>query len=689
MYDLYCKQGFYIFPCNANKTPKTKHGFKGAQKNWSSWTGELIGLPTGNINKIVVIDFDIKDGHQLSYLFETMQEIGPLPDTLTIETPSGGRHLYYSVESTSLSSHVRFFDKNLPIDIRGNGGYVIAADFESYVPVDNDLSDIIQSCAKLPSWIEQYKKKSVSTDETDFVLPKEEIREIRSSLNYIDSDDRDLWIRVGMALKNTMCKSARGLWDEWSQKSDKYDPKDQDRTWKSFNPNNITIASIFHEAKQAGWETTYEKDTIKPVIIEETKQKEPAKKMSFPKNLLNPPGVVGEFVDFINSKSIKEQPILALGASIAAVGSLLGRKVQTNTGIRTNIYCIGVGESGCGKEAARSSIKKLFQFSGCDEYVAVEDLASDAAIITALEETPSQVFLIDEIGRFLKVTNTDFKNPHLANIISVLLKVYSSSNIKFMGKRYADKDRKPQIDNPNLCIYGTTVPHVLYDGLTKSNINDGFLSRVILFESEDPDPPKDRTKNFLSDPPEDLIEKIKFMRDMPVNVEGKLNVNPVIVDMTKDAENMLFEFDDYIYNLRRDIRKDGQNDAIYNRTAQTAEQISLIIGSGRNLNYPCIDIKDMEYGINLAKHLSDYLLYITERYISENDIEYNVKRVFDIISKSNGISMSQLTRKTQDLSGHRRNDIINTLLDGCNITFDFEGDGKRKKKVFYPIKNIF
>ncbi|MCB1975312.1 MAG: PriCT-2 domain-containing protein, partial [Burkholderiaceae bacterium] len=50
---------------------------------------------------------------------------------------------------------------------------------------------------------------------------------------------------------------ARQLWDVWSQKSDKYDPDDCDRTWDSFKDSPggeaITLASIFFHARNLGW----------------------------------------------------------------------------------------------------------------------------------------------------------------------------------------------------------------------------------------------------------------------------------------------------------------------------------------------------------------------------------------------------------------------------------------------------
>jgi Primase C terminal 2 (PriCT-2)/RepB DNA-primase from phage plasmid len=77
--------------------------------------------------------------------------------------------------------------------------------------------------------------------------------EVRDALFAINADDRVIWRDIGMALKDHYSDSGRALWDQWSRTSKKYDDKDQDKTWHSFTRTGITIATLFHYAKEAGW----------------------------------------------------------------------------------------------------------------------------------------------------------------------------------------------------------------------------------------------------------------------------------------------------------------------------------------------------------------------------------------------------------------------------------------------------
>lgn len=75
--------------------------------------------------------------------------------------------------------------------------------------------------------------------------------DLRSALASMRADDYDLWIRMGHALKE-LGDVGRGLWLEWSQTSDKYDPADA-RRWDTFQPQRTGYQAVFAEAQRQGW----------------------------------------------------------------------------------------------------------------------------------------------------------------------------------------------------------------------------------------------------------------------------------------------------------------------------------------------------------------------------------------------------------------------------------------------------
>lgn len=124
---LSCLQsGWAVFPLIPNsKKPLTTNGFKDASKDpeavrrwWTIHPDANIGIATGMVSGIAVIDVDVKGG---TNGFESLALIPDLDPTIEVTTPSGGRH-YYCVLEVPLSGKNGY----LPgIDIKSDGGYVV------------------------------------------------------------------------------------------------------------------------------------------------------------------------------------------------------------------------------------------------------------------------------------------------------------------------------------------------------------------------------------------------------------------------------------------------------------------------------------------------------------------------------------------------------------------------------------
>jgi putative DNA primase/helicase len=78
------------------------------------------------------------------------------------------------------------------------------------------------------------------------------IQHLRSALNHLRSDNREVWIKIGMALK-PLGDIGRGLWLNWSITSDKYDAHNASKTWDSFAPEKLDYRFVFAEAQRQGW----------------------------------------------------------------------------------------------------------------------------------------------------------------------------------------------------------------------------------------------------------------------------------------------------------------------------------------------------------------------------------------------------------------------------------------------------
>jgi len=393
----------------------------------------------------------------------------------------------------------------------------------------------------------------------------------------------------------------------------------------------------------------------------------------FPAELLRVPGMVGDLADYINTTSVKAQPVLALAASIAAVATVIGRKVRTDNRLRPNIYILGVAETGAGKERARQAVRQVFQAAGAGQRTAFDDMASDAAILTAVTKSPSCLLLLDEIGRTLKELSSARSPGHITKMVSVYLKIYGSSDGVFYSKTYADADRAVSVEQPCLSIYGTTVPSRLYESMTTAQISDGFLSRFLIFESADPDPLY--VDVFDDTPPDDLVASFRAWEKRSVNANPaagnieQLRPDPLVVPVTSRGRAVFADLEADMYALRKRMREGGDDPGMYTRVAATAQKLALIRACGIAFEQPEITEADAVWGARLALYLYDQIVRKITVNVSDNATEAVTKRVAAVIRKTgdSGITKTALTRKTQWLTRHERNDIMATLQDSGQV----------------------
>ena len=146
-----------------------------------------------------------------------------LPETLTAKT-SNGHHYYCTMPDADLrNSQNKLGNK---IDIRANGGYVVAPNSVHESGHVYRWLDPSAPIAAAPDWVIQTlmaeRPKTLPavryerTEGDGFT-----VEEVERMLTCISPDIAyDQWLSVGMALRSG--GYGLGLWDDWSQKGEKY-----------------------------------------------------------------------------------------------------------------------------------------------------------------------------------------------------------------------------------------------------------------------------------------------------------------------------------------------------------------------------------------------------------------------------------------------------------------------------------
>lgn len=261
---ILAKNKIKIFPCNQEKEPLVPKGFYDASCEesiiktwWTKWPNAAIGMPTGIVNGMIVLDIDMKNGKDgeasLKNLLTKLNVT--LPITRIVRTPSGGRHIYFDNNNIKINGSVEKI--GIGLDIKAEGGYVIMPPSKN----SNGKSYTIEAnegIADLPEWlknliIEPIKKTTLQSTKNYNDIPSRS--KIEDALKHISADcSYQDWINVGMALFSWSSTEGLSVWDTWSKTAPKqYEDGLTTEKWKTFNPTSITIATVFGKAKDAGW----------------------------------------------------------------------------------------------------------------------------------------------------------------------------------------------------------------------------------------------------------------------------------------------------------------------------------------------------------------------------------------------------------------------------------------------------
>jgi hypothetical protein len=138
----YAAHGWAVFPV----PPGTKRSYKSAEHSdgrawgmtreaaeiradFTRWPDAGIGIPTGAVNGIVVVETDTVEGHGIDgshSLAQLETKHGALPETLQAISPSGSVHRYFKHPGNGIKIKSSASEIGRGIDIRGDGGMVIA-----------------------------------------------------------------------------------------------------------------------------------------------------------------------------------------------------------------------------------------------------------------------------------------------------------------------------------------------------------------------------------------------------------------------------------------------------------------------------------------------------------------------------------------------------------------------------------
>jgi hypothetical protein len=670
----YAELGYPVFPCApGRKTPLTRHGFQEATTDAVQIERWWQQHPTANVaiatQGLMVIDIDGRENSWPTGDAEQRLELATAPVSVT---PGGGRH--YVFRQPAGKSYRGTAGRLAPkVDTRADGNYILVAPSavggKAYQWVEGlDLDVPPDRLPEPPPWLVAELDRLATTSPTS---PR--VAAGDAVANPIPSGQRNATLtrlagtmrRVGMAQAEILAALNQV---NLGRCAPPLSPAEVERVAQSvarYAPDEVSTARAEDHWSQL-WQG-------------ETPPTGPADPGPFPEHLLTVPGFIADVMAYNLATAIRPQPVLALAAAICLQAVLAARKVQDERGNRTNLYVIGIADSGRGKDHGRKVNRNILFHAGLDHLEGSEDIASDAGLVTAVEQQPGVLFQVDEFGRFLRTIGDPKKAPHLFNVLGTLMKLYSSADTVFRGKAYADAKRNKVVDQPCVTLYGTTVPEHFFESLTADSLSDGFIARLLVFEALDV-PARQRVP--LTPPPPTIIEAARAWGELRTG--GNLrdeHPEPRIVTCTSEAAAV---FDNLARQVDTELGGQHAGRSLWARAEEKACRLALIYACSANGIDPVIDCPAGRWASELSTYLTRRMLALASQWVADGSFDTQQKRVLRIIHEAGGrIGRNELCRRTQWLNVRGREEIIENLLATGQIEQRQENGGPGRPKTWY------
>ena len=405
-------------------------------------------------------------------------------------------------------------------------------------------------------------------------------------------------------------------------------------------------------------------------------------------------GPLRAFVEYVTETAPSPQPLLALGAGVTAFGAIAGRRYAGPTDLRTNLYCIGIADSGGGKDYPLKSAASLIVEAGMHHVLGGSKIASGPALITSLKKQPNILYTIDEIGFLLSAAANRQRSPkYVLEIMDNMTEFYSMSDSKYLGTDYADQEERPRevIEQPCLCMFGVTTPNVFWSSLSSGNVGDGSLARMIILESDNnyPDP----QEPVRTDIPVSLVlaaqaigEGADGHNSFPLGDHSSQRPKPYSVPYASDGARELAKRMRLTQTELLRAHEGTAQTSIIARLAENSQKLALIKAICDNPKAPKISEADLEWGYLVASMSVDTLLRAVKERVADNEQEAKLKRVYSEIAKSGaaGISKTELSRVCKFMGTVRAlNEVLDMLMQSGMVRCAEFGEIGRKKKIYY------
>ncbi len=628
----YAEFGYRVFPCwPGTKHPITQHGFRDAscdsaqiQEWWTRHSTANIGIAAEGL---LVVDID---GANNPWPHDPERAADLAGAGAIALTPRGGRHhLFRRPEGVNWKCST---SKIAPgIDIRTDGGYIVAAPSEikdgpyrwaETLELDSARAQLPEPPAWLVAELDRVATPTVTTGTPTFA----HVATGDGTVNQIPVGQRNGTLarlagsmrRVGMSGAEIAAALHRANQDRCCPPLPDAEVQQIAASIAKYQPEAVPVALAEDHYQQ----DQLAEDEIEPALHDPG---------AMPKHLLHVPGFVNEVMRYTLATAPYPEPMMAFAGALSLQALLAARKVRDVMDNRTNLYILGLANSGVGKDHARKITARILYEVGMADCLGTS-FASGEGIEDRLFAQPATLFQVDEFdGLLLKVSQA--KDSRHEQIVSIVLQMYSTAASFYVMRAKAGKERTV-IDQPCLSLFATAVPIHFYQSLSSRQLTNGFLARMLVVECGK----RGEGQNAVMRPiPASILAAAKWWSEFKPGKAGNLadwHPDPLVVPQTDEAAacfEAIRKAADARYDAAFALGDEGTM-AIWARAYEKARRLALVYACSANHEQPVIDRAAVEWAGAFVEHQTQRMLATLAKYASESEFDAKRKRLLEVLA---------------------------------------------------------
>jgi hypothetical protein len=382
------------------------------------------------------------------------------------------------------------------------------------------------------------------------------------------------------------------------------------------------------------------------------------------------PGLVGDIVDWITGTARRPNRVLALGAAVTIVGTLIGRRVAGPTRSATHLYVVQTAPTGAGKQHIINAAGRLMAAAKAETHIGPGKFFSGSAVERLLQDKPLSLGLLDEIGVFLQSITSRKAGSHEKATSQMLRTLWGCSFARLPLAQRATEEAKA-INCPALSILGMSTPDEFHAALQGDSVANGFLNRFLVLATErrpadinpqlDPFTVPARLGEalhalYLWDGPESLLQINEPSATFVPNVLpwASTQASDCYVDLSRKIEQYTDDNPDNAYYLAR--------------VAETAVRLATIRAAGRWGRGANVDLADMEWGAGIAWTAGHALATNAQDFLPGNERSEMADKVAKLIRRRGLMKPRDIQQFFRSrLRSAEINDILSQLIKAGEI----------------------